>query len=689
MRVKNKYLILKFFIITFILAGVQGNKVSIIDIENKNNQDHLLVSKIFLKESERAIHSLFTPIYINGNENFSQEAKVNKWAGDGSKNNPYIIENYVISSDNNFSASISIYNVSAYFIIQYCYLYSSQFGYYGIYLNSTSNGIITNNTIVHTIEGIKLNSSTNIIIQNNALTDNYLYGIHLQNSNTNRIYANNITNNNNFGIRISSSNENLLANNEITNNGVDGITISRSENNIILNNIVGQNLQYGISLDDSSNNNQIINCTLYRNGFSGIAISYNKNNIIIDNIITNNQYGLYLEYSSNNFITENVISNNTDSGIILISLSNNNTFFNNLISYNGYYGIELRQNSIFNIIYNNAFIYNNHDAVQAFTDSNKNFWSINTTGNYWNNYNGLDFDNDGIGDTPYMIDGDVSASDSYPLMNWHSFKLNRNFMLPQLNTIITYTLDVIAREIILGLFIIFLWLIISKKSIFDLKKDLNAVFINFNASNNFNLKNVLLVIYIFFISMGSFFLVFECFKIIAFSGEYSLDSIFAYLELPIPLSIEILVLMMSFVITPILEEILFRGLLLYTTENANWPRNSIYLFQITVFCVIHIPSLLELSFFYFIVYIANICLLGFYFTWIMLKTHNLLFPILAHSLWNIQVDGLNLLYAIGYVDITKAIYLSLIIIGIVIIAIIIAKYVQKTIIYRFIQIKSK
>ncbi len=37
-------------------------------------------------------------------------------------------------------------------------------------------------------------------------------------------------------------------------------------------------------------------------------------------------------------------------------------------------------------------------------------------GNYWNDYTGGDLDIDGVGDSPYGIDGNAQEEDSYPLM---------------------------------------------------------------------------------------------------------------------------------------------------------------------------------------------------------------------------------------------------------------------------------
>ena len=77
-----------------------------------------------------------------------------------------------------------------------------------------------------------------------------------------------------------------------------------------------------------------------------------------------------------------------------------------------------------NIIYFNNFI-NNHDNL--FSYNSPNIWNTpakviytykgnNYTsylGNYWDNYTGNDANNDGIGDTPFIINGEV---DNYPLM---------------------------------------------------------------------------------------------------------------------------------------------------------------------------------------------------------------------------------------------------------------------------------
>jgi hypothetical protein len=52
-----------------------------------------------------------------------------------------------------------------------------------------------------------------------------------------------------------------------------------------------------------------------------------------------------------------------------------------------------------------------------------NLWDNGVEGNYWSDYHGHDFDKNGIGDTPYIIDeiAESHPQDRYPLMTpYHS-----------------------------------------------------------------------------------------------------------------------------------------------------------------------------------------------------------------------------------------------------------------------------
>ena len=64
-----------------------------------------------------------------------------------------------------------------------------------------------------------------------------------------------------------------------------------------------------------------------------------------------------------------------------------------------------------NLIYENNFLKNYHNAY----DDSKGQWSYEGKGNYWDDYNGTDSDGDGVGNTPYEINGGTTK-DYYPLI---------------------------------------------------------------------------------------------------------------------------------------------------------------------------------------------------------------------------------------------------------------------------------
>ncbi|ENO12260.1 nitrous oxidase accessory protein [Thermoplasmatales archaeon SCGC AB-539-C06] len=65
--------------------------------------------------------------------------------------------------------------------------------------------------------------------------------------------------------------------------------------------------------------------------------------------------------------------------------------------------------------YNNLFHHNNFAYSCTAYDKCYNYWDYEGLGNFWNDYQGVDNNGDGIGDIPYNILGGENT-DSYPLM---------------------------------------------------------------------------------------------------------------------------------------------------------------------------------------------------------------------------------------------------------------------------------
>ena len=79
---------------------------------------------------------------------------------------------------------------------------------------------------------------------------------------------------------------------------------------------------------------------------------------------------------------------------------------------NGGYGIYMGQYANGNNIYLNCF----NNILNANDNGTNNHWDNGIKGNYWDDYTGLDTDNNGIGDSPYNITGSSSSQDNFPLI---------------------------------------------------------------------------------------------------------------------------------------------------------------------------------------------------------------------------------------------------------------------------------
>jgi len=252
--------------------------------------------------------------------------------------------------------------------------------YAGIEIYSSIGNIVSNNECsFNDYDGIVLRNASNTLVSSNTCSDNYNYSgiVLIKNSENNTITANTITNSNDDGIYLDDSSNNMITANTITNTNSDGIDLyNYSSNNEISGNTITNSNDDGIDLDDS-NNNMITANTITNSNDKGIQSYYSSNNMITANTITNNTLGIYLAYSSNN------------------------------------------------IIYHNNFINNlEHHATTNATGVNTWDDDYPSGGNYWDDYTGIDANDDHIGDTPYPITGGNDL-DRYPLMMTYNLIINQ------------------------------------------------------------------------------------------------------------------------------------------------------------------------------------------------------------------------------------------------------------------------
>jgi parallel beta-helix repeat protein len=323
-----------------------------------------------------------------------------------------------------------------------------------VYLQNESNKTVSGN-----IAQIILFNCSNIIIRDITMENSVNLGIQLIFSDKNSIISNEMGYNINTGIQLLFSSENKLTNNvlnsqiginldkakniSILNNRIDGqvnINLENSFGNTISNNaLLGE--YYGIKIMNStgnyvshnqiathnnqyptqacievqySQNNTFRNNTL-KDSKNGYYIYKSNKNEFKNNFISENTYGIQIEESDQNEIINNQISRNMNFGIYLKRSNLNNIQFNYLMK-NTDYGIKL-ESSNNNSIYLNRFTANGGVKTQGFVDTNTNSWNDESKGNYWSDYDGMDQNQDDVGDTPYILDGGMNVGDNYPMLN--------------------------------------------------------------------------------------------------------------------------------------------------------------------------------------------------------------------------------------------------------------------------------
>ena len=188
-----------------------------------------------------------------------------------------------------------------------------------------------------------------------------------------------------------------------------GIKLHNTNHGQLIENICHHNL-VGILVEDGNYNlfqkNQI------SNNYYGIHLEGDYNNIIENDIYDNVQCGIKLEDTLGCIIEKNLVNSNGYCGIYLTNTASSSSIRHNVINSNDDYGIYIYYGAN-NIAYNNTF---SENGINAADDGDTNVWDNGVLGNYWDDYQGKDTNDNGIGDTPYTdITGVGGSEDNYPI----------------------------------------------------------------------------------------------------------------------------------------------------------------------------------------------------------------------------------------------------------------------------------
>ncbi len=308
-------------------------------------------------------------IIITHDDNFTDYAT----SGVGSPDDPYVIENYNITSG----------------------------GPWGILINGTASGQITVNFIIRDcwITAIDvciliIDAQPNLVTIDNCTCVNTLagdgIGIHLIRCNGATVINCNCNYNFHTGIRVDTCSALWIENNTCYQNGDEGLYV-----------------------DNGSDNGMFKRNNLIDNGWHGIANQVSDSNTYVYNDISNNDnIGFEIVSSLSLIIENNSICENGMQGIYLASSDYALIRFNK-IEGNGDYGVDIVNNTDECVIHHNNFIGNNvggtSQAIEDFITGHRDcewYDSAINEGNYWSDY---------VSPGVYDIDGTASNYDPYPL----------------------------------------------------------------------------------------------------------------------------------------------------------------------------------------------------------------------------------------------------------------------------------
>ncbi len=392
---KRRFYILIIVLINFSILYGQFNRSTVFGVltEGRGGYNELKMASYWVLTNKITIDN-----------NWSDTKDTYDWcSGSGTINEPYTIENVTMNMQST-DGCIEIRNTNDFFIIKNSSFLNTHDSENGIFLYNVRNGIFDDCKLLNiALAGLVLEYCEYITISNN--TFEVYRPIQLQ------YYCNNI----------------YILKNRIETYGVGIRMRYYCDDNIIRDNIwelaakfwLFENCDNNI-VENNTFNNAVL--TIYDNQFNKIL-----NNTFSLSIMDSSVIRLRASFTT---INNNLIKRGPKSGIELESYCDYNYIYHNTIS-NCKSGIKLGVGSDHNTITsntlrncygtaisitgnNNTVVYNKFEQnlINAIDDGYDTKWNETTSGNYWDDYGGVDADDDGIGDTPYNITSTLAKPDS-------------------------------------------------------------------------------------------------------------------------------------------------------------------------------------------------------------------------------------------------------------------------------------
>jgi len=307
--------IIALFIITAVSPMVIGFKSDAV----KSERDEFRDLTPYLVNMGNGNHP---PIHIDGNDDFTLENGVT--GGNGTENDPHIIEDWIIVDDGSASRGIFINNTDAYFVIWNCSVgYFSEMYDIGIRFNNVENGGIEDTRVYGNDDGIRVDKSTNINFNNCTCYENvgdemskWSSGIRCDNSSYITITSCESFDNQHAGVKLDDVQYGTIEDSVFYNNDFGiylsgGLSVYNTIRNCkVFDNTIGIYLN-AYDYDKHSSYHKILDCEIYDNGIpppgalggtSGISILILDDVTIENCTIYHNGRGINIWASSNNMI---------------------------------------------------------------------------------------------------------------------------------------------------------------------------------------------------------------------------------------------------------------------------------------------------------------------------------------------------------------------------------------------------